>query len=139
MTDFRSVTPHFSVSPQLSVEDMTAAAAAGFKIIISNRPDGEDPGQLTAAEARAIAEAAGLRFEHYPFVGPPTEQAISGLSLTLAEAGPVLAFCRSGTRSITAWAIAQARSGAMNADEIIEKAAAAGYNLSGLRGSLAQS
>ena len=46
--------------------------------------------------------------------------------------GPVLAFCRSGTRSCNLWALARARMGDYPA-LLIEKGAGAGYDLGGLR------
>ena len=64
MTDFRRVTDDFSVSPQIDLEDMAAAAAQGFTLVINNRPDGEQPGQPTSAEVEAAAKAAGLDYDH---------------------------------------------------------------------------
>jgi len=131
---FRSVTPDFAVSAQLSREDFAAAAAAGFKTIINNRPEGESPDQLSEAEARKTAAEAGLAFHSLPFRGPPPP-AVVGETAELLEqvSGPVLAYCRSGTRSITAWAMAQALAGAHSPDEIIALTAKAGYDLSGAR------
>ena len=60
MTEFRTVTDRFSVSPQISLDDVAAAAAQGFTVIINNRPDGEAPGQPTIAEMEAAVHAAGL-------------------------------------------------------------------------------
>src|SRR4029079_5138275 len=131
---FRSVTLDFAVSSQLTRDDFAAAAAAGFKTIINNRPEGEEPGQLSEADAPAAAAAAGIGYFSLPFRGPPPP-AVVGETADLLEQvqGPVLAYCRSGTRSITAWAMAQALSGAHTADEIIALTAKAGYDLSGAR------
>lgn len=138
MTEFARVTPDFSVAAQISADDIAAAAAAGVKTIICNRPDGEAPDQLAAADARAAAEAAGLVFVHIPIAGmPPPREAGAAMARALAEtAGPHLAYCRSGTRSITAWAMAQAQGGAP-ADDVIATAAAAGYDLRPHRGAIA--
>jgi sulfide:quinone oxidoreductase len=139
MSDFRSVTPDFAVAGQLSPADLAAAAAAGFRTLVNNRPDGEAPGQMSDQEARAAAEAAGLSYFSLPFAGAPPEPAIAALAQILAEAeGPVLAFCRTGTRSITAWAMAEAKSRHRQADEIIALAHEAGYDLSRARGALAE-
>lgn len=138
MSDFRRVTPEFSVSPQLALPDFAAAAAAGFTTIINNRPDGEAPGQLSSEEARAAAEAVGLTYRHIPVRGAPSMAAAAEMSAALeaARAGPVLAYCRSGTRSATVWAMAQAVSGARSVDEIMAQAAGAGYDLSGAKSAL---
>jgi uncharacterized protein (TIGR01244 family) len=70
MTDYTRVTPEFAVAGQLELADVARAAAEGFKVLVSNRPDGEDPGQPTTAEMKAAAEAAGMVFWSLPYVGP---------------------------------------------------------------------
>lgn len=130
MTEFREVVPDFSVAGQLSVADIAAAAAKGFKTIINNRPDGEAPGQPTSAEIGAAAKASGLAYHALPFSGPPPPVVVAETAAILEYvAAPVLAYCRSGNRSITAWAMAQALSGAQSPGEIVALAAAAGYDL----------
>jgi uncharacterized protein (TIGR01244 family) len=137
MTDFRTVTPDFAVAPQVSVDDFAQAAALGYRTIINNRPDGEAPGQLSAQEAEQAAKAAGLAYHSLPFSGAPPPGAVARTAELLEEVeGPVLAYCRSGTRSVTAWAMAQALVGALSPDEIIALAAKAGYDLNGARGAL---
>ncbi|MES1197499.1 MAG: TIGR01244 family sulfur transferase [Pseudomonadota bacterium] len=132
--DFRRVTADFSVAPQLTAEDIARVAAAGFKVLINNRPDGEAPGQMTNAEAQQAAEALGLFYHALPFAGPPPPAVVAETEALLAAApGPVLAYCRTGTRCITAWALAQALGGVRTPDEIIARAAEAGYDLSGAR------
>ncbi len=139
MTEFRPVTPQFSVAPQLMGADMARAAAAGFRTIINNRPDGEGPGQPTDAEMRAAAQAAGLDYHTLPFQGAPGASVIAAAAAVLANGnGPILAYCKSGARSILAWAMAQTASGAMRPDEVLALAAKAGYDLSGVRGVLAK-
>lgn len=138
MSEFKSVTPDFAVAAQLGTADIARAAAEGYRTIISNRPDGEAPGQPSASEIKAAAEAAGLTFKHIPFSGlPPAPAVVMDTAQALDEAnGPVLAYCRSGTRSITAWALAQALAGSHTPDEIIALAQKAGYDLTGARGAL---
>jgi uncharacterized protein (TIGR01244 family) len=138
MTEFRSVTPDFAVAPQLTADDFAAAAAAGFKAVINNRPDGEAPGQLNSDEARAAAEAAGLAYHHIPVEGGPSPAVVAetAAALEAARAGPVLAYCRTGTRSVSAWAMAQAVAGAHSPDEIVALAGEAGYDLRGAKGLL---
>lgn len=128
MADIRQVTDQFAVAPQIALEDFAQIAALGYTHVISNRPDGESADQLSADEAAAAAKAAGLTFVHAPFVGQPTEEAVKAV---VDAKGKTLAFCRSGTRSVTAWAIAAALSGA-DVHDILHAAGHAGYNLSGL-------
>jgi uncharacterized protein (TIGR01244 family) len=133
MTDFRTVTPAFAVSPQISLDEVAAAAAQGFTLIINNRPDGEAPGQPTSAQVEAAARAAGVQYLYAPVVGRPGPAQVEAVREAVAAApGKVLAFCRSGTRSICAWAMGQA--GSVEHDELIRLGAAAGYDLSPVLG-----
>ena len=90
------------VAPQLDPAAMAWAAQAGFKSVINNRPDFEGgPDQPTSAAMQAAATAAGLRYVHLP-VQPAvqTPDEIARFAVLLAELPkPILAFCRSGTRS----------------------------------------
>jgi len=129
MSQFRKVTDAFQVSPQITPEEARAAGEAGVKLIINNRPDGEAPGQPTSAEVEAAARAAGAEFLALPFVGRPTiDQARAQAEAVAGANGPVLAYCRTGTRSITAWAIGEASRG-RDRSELVRLAAAAGYDL----------
>ena len=133
--DIRKVTEDFSIAPQIEAADVQAAKAQGFVKLINNRPDGEVPGQPTSAEMEAAARAAGLGYAHIPFSGRPTpEQAEAVAREAEMAGGPVLAFCRSGTRSITAWSIGQAMAGKRSPRELVELAAGAGYDLSPILG-----
>jgi uncharacterized protein (TIGR01244 family) len=130
MTEFRRVTDRFEVSPQITPDEARQAAAAGVVLIINNRPDGEAPGQPTNAEIEAAARAGGADYLHLPVVGRPTpDQAKAQAAAVAAAKGPVLAFCRSGTRSITTWALGEAAAGRDKA-ELARLAAGAGYDLS---------
>jgi uncharacterized protein (TIGR01244 family) len=134
MTDIRTIDDHLSVAPQIDPADIGAIRAAGFVAIVNNRPDGEDAGQPAGDAVRAAAEDHGLAYTAIPVTG-------AGFSLPQVEAmsaaidaagGPVLAYCRSGTRSCNLWALAAVRSG-QHPDSAMAKAAAAGYDLTGLR------
>lgn len=139
MATFIEITPGFSVSAQLTAEDAAAAAQAGYRCIVNNRPDGEVPGQTPGAVVMAAAAAHGLAYRAIPATSPigPDNPAVDAMIETLTTAEePILAYCRSGTRSTTLWALAQAKMGAMSPDAILNAAAQAGYDLSGLRPSL---
>lgn len=101
------------VRSQMFPEDVAQAAAAGFRGIINNRPDGEELGQPTSLEIEAEARRRGLAYWHIPIVpGQATEgDAQAFLAALRAADGPVIAFCRTGNRSAALWQLAQ-RSGA---------------------------
>jgi uncharacterized protein (TIGR01244 family) len=100
-TPINALTPDFAVAPQLSPEDMTAVAQAGYKSVIINRPDYEGgPDQPTAAAVSEAARQAGLRVEYQPVVsGAMTQDDVTRFAELLQTLpAPVLAYCRSGTR-----------------------------------------
>lgn len=134
---FRKLDDTISVAGQITPDDVAAAAAEGFTFVINNRPDGEQPGQPTAAEIEAAAAAAGLGYRAIPIThaGFSEDQVTAMREALEAAPGPVLAFCRSGTRSTFVWALARARMGD-TPDLLAAKAEAAGYDLSPLRGLL---
>lgn len=108
---FKQLSNDVAVAPQLGPEAMAEAAAAGFRSVVNNRPDFEaGPGQPTSASVEAAARAAGLDYVWLP-VAPNVQTAdeiarFAGLLATLPK--PILAFCRSGTRSGKLFAAAAA-------------------------------
>ena len=131
MAEFRRVNDEITVSPQIAPSDLAAVAAQGFKLVINNRPDGEDPAQPSSAEMEAAARAAGLAYAYIPVRGAATaEQVAEQRELAAKAGGPVFAFCRSGTRSITTWARGEAQAGAKSRDDLLALASNAGYDLS---------
>jgi uncharacterized protein (TIGR01244 family) len=130
----RTIDETISVAPQITPADVAGIAAAGFVAIVNNRPDEEEAGQPEAAAIQAAAQAAGLRYAAIPVThaGFSSTQVEAMAEVLAAADGPVLAFCRSGTRSCNLWALARASTGGDPA-ELTAKAAGAGYDLSGLR------
>lgn len=101
------------VSGQIGPADVPALAEQGVTMIINNRPDGEDQGQPLSAELEAAAQAAGVDYRHIPIargIGPSDVEAM-GEALRSGSGGKVLAFCRSGSRSTLAWAVARREEG----------------------------
>jgi len=124
----RPLSPTVSVSAQLSPDVMPELAASGFKRVISNRPDGEEPGQPPAAVMEAAALEAGLTFAWIPVSGLPGPDQVAAVAALLADGLPTVMFCRSGMRSASAWAMSE-RLGGVDADALRGAAAAGGYDL----------
>ena len=132
---FRQIDEKTYASPQIEVGDIAEASALGIGLIVNNRPEDESPDQTPGAAIEAAAKAAGIAYvaipvTHAGFSMPQVE----AMQAALAEAGdkPVLAYCRSGTRSTLLWALAQARTG-MAVDAIAAHAAGAGYDVGPIR------
>jgi uncharacterized protein (TIGR01244 family) len=128
---FITITDQLSVSPQITAQDVAAAAAQGFRTIVNNRPDGESLDQPPGADIAAACAAAGLAYVAIPIdhTGFNLDQ-VAAMADALRH-GPVLAFCRSGTRSCNLWALAEAQRGGDPA-AIIAAAGRGGYNVAGL-------
>ncbi|MFT4792758.1 MAG: sulfide:quinone oxidoreductase [Paracoccaceae bacterium] len=131
--DIRQISPEFSAAPQISVQDVGAAAAAGYRAIICNRPEQESPDQPATKDIRAAAQAHGMAFRHIPVVaGAVVDADVDAFRSAMAELpGPVLAYCRTGTRSATLWALSKAPT--LSVDAVLNAAAGAGYDLSAMR------
>ena len=134
MTEFRKLSETFFASPQINIEDLEAAKALGIRLIINNRPDGEDPAAPQSSAIQSAAEGEGLSYVEIP-IGHSgmSETQIDALIEALQTAdGASLAYCRSGTRSTFLWALSQAKTGS-RPDDIVQSAMAAGYDVTPIR------
>lgn len=127
----KSITDNFSVSDQLQVADIEALAAQGVKSLICNRPDGESDDQIPFAEIEAAAQEHGIPIRHIPVVsGQIGEQDVQAFSEALSSLPkPILAYCRTGTRSINLWALGAGGKSYPSA-ELMSLGQKAGYDLS---------
>jgi uncharacterized protein (TIGR01244 family) len=107
--DYRKISDDYAVTGQIEATDIDAIKAAGYRSIICNRPDDEQPGQPSAAEIAAAAAAAEIVFRHVPVIsGQMTEADVMAMAAALDEIpGPVFAYCRSGARSTNIYQAAQ--------------------------------
>jgi len=106
--NYAKLTDNYSVATQIDPEDVAFFAGQGFTTIICNRPDGEDPGQPTSASIRAACERHGIDFHMIPMQGRlVSPETVQEFRTVLDNAhGPVLGYCRSGTRSAMLWQFA---------------------------------
>ena len=128
--EIKELTSQLSVAAQISESDLRFIAQQGFKTVVNNRPDGEAQDQPLSAELAAEAVRHGLKFVEIPVNSSGIlNQNVSdfGECLQTVDA-PVLAFCRTGTRSTTLWALDAAIT--QDVDAIIDTAKRAGYDLS---------
>jgi len=135
MADIKQVSETYAVAPQIDVDDFESLRDAGFKMVINNRPDGESFGQMDASTAKLTADKAGLDFAFVPISGPQDFMASCDILNKAIEnaGGPILAYCRSGTRSVTLWSLASVKVGRETPASAIEKARNAGYDLSHMK------
>ena len=130
--DAKAITDTISVSPQITPEDVQEAAGLGYRSIICNRPDGEGADQPAFEEIEAAAKALGLEARYLPVVtgkvGDADAASFGGLLDELPK--PVLAYCRSGTRSATLWSLA--RADALPVSDILAQTKQAGYDMAGV-------
>jgi sulfide:quinone oxidoreductase len=124
------LTMQLAVAPQIGVEDIPAIKQKGFKTIICNRPDGEESGQQSQSKIKAAAEKHGLQFAYQPVINTQVSadetEIFAGYLDELPK--PILAYCRTGTRSTVLWAMGQKEKRPVA--EIVQLASQAGYDLS---------
>ncbi len=131
--DIRQLSDSYSVSPQITCDQVSDIAAAGFKTVICNRPDTENPGDLHMCEIEEAVKKAGMAFYDNPFDARtfgPDAIATQRKLLDTVE-GPVLAYCASGNRCSIVWAFTQA--GHLPTDQIVEAVENAGYPMAHMR------
>lgn len=103
--EIHRLVPELAVTGQLRADDLAEIAANGFRTVINNRPDGEEPSQPAAAELERAARAAGLEYRHIPVTpGELDDRDARRFGELVRTEGPVLAFCRTGNRSANLWA-----------------------------------
>lgn len=131
---FRKLSESVFASPQIDLTQVAEAADAGITLIVNNRPEGETDDQTPGDRIEAAARAAGMDYVAIPVTHAGfSEPQVAAMARALEEAsGPVLAYCRSGTRSTLLWALAEASRGA-SPDELAAAAIRAGYDITPVR------
>lgn len=126
-----------SVAPQIWPSELLPLSQQGFAMVVNNRPDDEEPGQPASVEVESAARVVGLGYRAIPVghSGFSHTQVDAMVEALTAARGPVLAYCRSGTRSCFLWALARAKMGD-DPETLTEKAAAAGYDIRPIRAML---
>jgi uncharacterized protein (TIGR01244 family) len=117
------------VSGQIAPHEVAGLVGQGVTMLVNNRPDGEEAGQPLAAEIETAAQAAGIAYRFVPIIrgiGPADIEAMQE-AWREAEGGKLLAFCRSGTRSALACALAHREEGA-SSEEVSQRLTAAGFD-----------
>lgn len=130
--ELHTLTDEVSVSPQILVDDVAKIKEAGYRSIVCHRPDGEAPDQPLFREIEEAAKAAGLEVRYQPVIaGKLSEDDANAFSsLMKALPKPILAFCRTGTRSASLWSLAEAK--ARPLADIVHRTKAAGYDMNGI-------
>jgi uncharacterized protein (TIGR01244 family) len=131
---FRKVTDGLFASPQIGIDQIAEAATLGVTLVINNRPEGESDDQTPGPQIEAAARAAGMDYLAIPVTHAGfSEGQVKAMGEALAgNDGPVLAYCRSGTRSTLLWALAEASRGG-DPETIAAQAAQAGYDIASIR------
>lgn len=131
---FRQISDSVYASPQIGVADVAEAKRLGVTLIINNRPEGESDDQTPGEQIAEAARAAGIDYVEIPVshAGFAQNQVTAMADALEASTGPVLAYCRSGTRSTLLWALARAKAGD-DPEQLSRQAASQGYDLSPVR------
>jgi sulfide:quinone oxidoreductase len=134
MVEVTPINDFLSIAGQITREDIAALAKQGYGTVINNRPDGEEPGQLTRAEAEAEAAKHGIAYRYIPVTSATITRrdAVAFQNAVLRGPQPVLAHCRSGTRTYMLWNAARALFDRESPLKLVAEAAIKGYDLRAL-------
>ena len=128
MQDFKTINSNFSVAGALSVGDMEQAKKLGLSTVINNLPDDEVLNGFTTDVAGATAKSLGLNYHYLPVTGASLndQDNIDQFRKIISKSNsPVLAHCKSGTRSAVLWGLASSQS--KKPARVIEELAAAHF------------
>lgn len=130
--DLKSLSPKFAVAPQITPDDVAELAAQGYRAIICNRPDGEGADQPSFHEIEAAAKEVGIAVRYVPIQsGLVRDEDVDAFGTALRDLQrPVLAYCRTGTRSATLWSFHESKKRPM--PEILAATQAVGYDMNGV-------
>jgi len=125
----RQLDDHVMVSGQVAPHEVAGLAEQGVTVLVNNRPDGEEAGQPLAGDIEEAAAAAGIAYRFVPIIRGigPADVEVMQEALREAEGGKLLAFCRSGTRSALAIALAKREEGA-SLEEVVRALNQAGFD-----------
>ncbi|WP_298985804.1 bifunctional protein tyrosine phosphatase family protein/NAD(P)/FAD-dependent oxidoreductase [uncultured Roseibium sp.] len=128
----KPINERISVAPQIRPQDLADIAQQGFRSVICNRPDGEGADQPVFEEIEAAAKKLGLEARYLPIVaGKVQDEDADDFSKLMEELPkPVLAYCRTGTRSATLWSLSQADT--LPLADILSQTKLAGYDMAGV-------
>ena len=126
------------VGPQILPSDLPELKRRGICKIIVTRPEGETDDQPAICEIERAANAVDIEVYQIPVVsGGIIDQDASAFSALVANLdGPVFAYCRSGMRATSLWALDQAQKG-QSPEVILSIAKTAGFDLGALMPRLA--
>lgn len=136
--DVKKIDDDISVAAQLTLSDVVEAAKLGFRTIISNRPDGEEFGQLSTTDLEAVTKANGMEWVFFPVESGNITDTNADDFIKIYEQAekPMLAFCRSGARCVVLWALSSAHKA--SADTLISQARNAGFNIASQKAHIMQ-
>ena len=101
---YEEVTSQVSVSGQISVDDVQKFKDMGVQLLVCNRPDGEDEGQIPHDDVELEAIRIGLPFKLLAFssyqITPEDRDEFVKLIETRKR---IHCYCRSGARSKRLW------------------------------------
>jgi len=128
--EVKKIDAGFSVSDQISPHDLPEIARAGFITIICNRPDGEEGLQHPLDAIKGAAKTFGIKVVYVPVVYDTISvtDVVKFARAWHRSNRPTLAYCRSGLRSSTLWALMQIGNDEP-VNDVLARVSAAGYDI----------
>ena len=130
--NINKINEFISVGAQITASEVKDVYALGYRSIICNRPDGEADEQALFADIEHEAKAVGIEICYLPVrSGMMNDENVQDFGKAIEELPkPIFAYCRSGTRCATLWALSALKTHSV--EDIITATAQAGYNMSGI-------
>ncbi|MFD1384966.1 TIGR01244 family sulfur transferase [Rhodanobacter aciditrophus] len=124
-----ALTESYSVSPQITLQDIDMLKSQGVEVVINNRPDGETEDQPTSAQMKEAVEAAGLEYVFNPVdLKALSEKEVQAQAAQIDSGKQVFSYCRTGTRSSVLWVLAN-QGHLASFDELVDQVQAKGFDL----------
>lgn len=105
--NFIEINDQMSVSGQLVLKDLEELASRKIEMLICNRPDGEDEGQLSYKEIAKVASDLGMETHMLAFASYQIQAEDRDKLIELVKQNKKMhMYCRSGARSKRLWRMA---------------------------------
>jgi sulfide:quinone oxidoreductase len=121
------------VGPQISIADIESLKRLGIRIIVVARPEGEAGDQPEISAIREAANTFGITVHQIPVIpGNITDDDVRAFGAVTADVShPVFAYCRSGMRASSLWALNAAARG-RSLEDILRATSNANHDLTAL-------
>ena len=101
---YKQLNEQFSVSDQITTDDIAEIASHNVELVICNRPDDEEPEQPKYADIKKAIESHGMKAELLDFSSYHIDETQRDKLIPFIHTGQKIhLYCRTGSRSTRLW------------------------------------